>query len=92
MNDDELRDLAERTQQIRDMAETGGWAMLCDRVLAEVSMHQKRILGGRLSEEEYRREAGFVEGAMSALQMPDRVLTEYLRVRERFEAEQEEAA
>lgn len=88
MNEDELRDLAERTQAIIEMAEGHAWALFKDRAQAEILAHQRRILSGRLSEEDYRREAGWVDGALAVLSLPTQLEHEYLGARERFEERQ----
>lgn len=93
MTEDELRDLAERTQQISEMAESHAWELFKDRAQVEIISHQKRILGGRLSEESYRREAGWIDGALAVLSLPTQINQEYLRIRAQLEedtAEEEE--
>lgn len=70
MNDQEYADLAERTQQLHELTETPGWAMFLDRAGAEIGKHQRIILGGHLTEEEYRRETGWVQGATVILDLP----------------------
>lgn len=85
MTEDELRDLAERTQEIHRITETLGWELFTDRVKAEVAHHQQRILGGRLDLDDYHREAGWVQGALAVLGMPEQAMKELLGARERFD-------
>ena len=70
------------------MAETHAWELFKDRAQVEILAHQKRILSGRLSEESYRREAGWVDGALAILSLPTQINQEYLRVRAQLEEEQ----
>jgi hypothetical protein len=70
---------------ISEMAETRAWELFKDRAQVEIISHQKRILAGRLSEEQYRREAGWVDGALAILSLPTQINAEYMRERERFE-------
>jgi hypothetical protein len=67
------------------MAEGRAWELLKDRAQAEIIAHRRRILSGRLSEESYRREAGWVDGALAILSLPTQINAEYLRERERFD-------
>lgn len=87
MTEDDLRDLSERTQQIQQLTETIGWALYFDRAKAEITQHQNRILGGRLDESDYHREAGFVQGALAMLNLPQQSVDEYQRARQHFEEE-----
>lgn len=90
MEETDLRDLAERTQEIHRLTEVLGWELFRDRAHAEIAKHQRSILSGRLSEADYRREAGWVEGALAILGLPEQTMKEFLARREAFDAEHEE--
>lgn len=87
MNEDELRDLAERTQEIHRITEVLGWELFVDRAKHEIAKHQQLILSGRLEQDEYHREAGWLQGALAMIGLPEQALKEYLSKREAFEAE-----
>jgi hypothetical protein len=89
VNEDELRDLAERTQQIHDLVSTIGWGMFVDRAHAEITKKQKAILGGNLSADDYRRDTGWVAGALAMLALPAVTAQEYQRQRQAYEEQKQ---
>lgn len=80
MNDQEFADLAERTHQLKTLTGQTGWPMYLDRAHAEIAKHQRLILGGNLTEPEYRRETGWVQGALLILELPDQAQEELEQV------------
>jgi hypothetical protein len=89
VTEDELRDLGERTQTIMQMVEQIGWDLFVDRAKAEIQKHELRILGGRLEPAEYQREAGWVQGALFILGLPQEAWNQYLAARARFDEERQ---
>jgi hypothetical protein len=92
VTDDELRDLAERTHQLVQLAKSPGWALFVDRASIEIARHQRLILGGRLDEAAYRRETGWLEGAQALLAVPEKAQSEYAAALLRAEEEAEQRA
>jgi hypothetical protein len=91
MNDAELRELVERAYQIRELQQTEGWILLKDYVASQVQHKNRWLLNGHArSLEEYRAEAGWVQGAMFVLEAADRLDEQVAAARER--AEEEKAA
>jgi hypothetical protein len=89
VTEDEIRDLGERVQQIAELTETIGWALFFDRAKVEITQHQNRILGGRLEEADYHREAGWVQGALAIIGLPQQTITEFQRARTRYDEEKQ---
>lgn len=85
MEEGELRDLIERTHQIRDMTSHPGWAFLQDYLVALTTKHQRRILSGYCRDiESYRAETGYVKGLQAALEAPDKLQDRIARLQERL--------
>lgn len=92
MNDDELRDLQERAHQIRELQAMPQWAMLHDYVSAMVNAKNRSLLNGNAKTiEEYRADAGWINGALFVLNAADR-LDEQLKDSTNRIIEQREAA
>lgn len=89
MTDDEFRELVERAHQIREVTRHEGWTYLTDRAAINIGARQQQLLQARFeSMEEYKRTAGWVEGALWVLQLADTVQGEVERERgERRERE-----
>src|SRR5262245_39561628 len=88
MNDNELRDLVERAFQIRELQGTQGWALLKDYVASAVNAKNRWLLNGNAKTiEEYRAEAGWVQGAMFVLEASERLDTQIGEARERMAEE-----
>ena len=96
MDDDEFRDLQERSALIEEISRHPGWDMLVDRAHVTLASMQQSIINGRLNRSDYKNRCGFVEGAFFVLHLPDKVrkeLEEELAFREEIKrAEEEEAA
>lgn len=70
--DDALRDLLEREQQILAMQATEGWTLWRDWIAAIAVAYQDRLLKGRHKDLlDYRYDAGVVEGIRIALGASD---------------------
>ena len=71
MNDDEFRDLIERTHAIQELTRTPGWQYLVDRAHASIAPRQKAVLDGNPKNmEDYRRATGWIDGALAVLDIP----------------------
>lgn len=92
MTEEELRDLAERTQQIGELANSIGWDLFVDRAHAEITKKQKAILSGNMDAEQYRRDTGWVAGALAMLSLPTQAREEYARARQQYEEARQAAA
>ena len=72
--DEEVRELVERVYQIRELQKTEGWALLRDYVGAQIQAKNRHLLNGHAkSLEDYRAEAGWIQGAMFVLEAADRL-------------------
>lgn len=97
MDDNEFRDLQERSALIAEMAAHPGWTMLVDRAHATLAAKQQRILNGQLGDyTEYQKQCAYVDGALDVLHLPNRVakeLEEEMAFRDEIrKAEEEEEA
>jgi hypothetical protein len=93
LTDEEFSAYAEQVQQILTMAESSAWEMFLDRCAVVISSKQQHILSGGLDVDEYRRESGFLNGALTILRIPDLVKQEFdreLLARQAEKAEQAE--
>jgi hypothetical protein len=80
VTEDELRDLVERAFEIEQMQESAGWLYLRDYVSAQIQAKNRFLLNGHAKTlEEYRSEAGWIQGAMFVLEAQER-LQETVRV------------
>lgn len=80
MTDEEFRDLAERTQAIGDWWDMPAAALYVDRLSAEVGKHNRRILGGDLTPEQYQKECGVIQGLQVAAGLVEQARREFERV------------
>lgn len=72
MNPNELRELQERAHQIRQLQQTSGWELLADYVKAQADAKLRRLIAGRAKTvEEYRGDAGWIQGATFVLNAAD---------------------
>jgi len=97
MDDQEFRDLQERSALIEQMSEHPGWAMLIDRAHYTIGAKQQQILKGDIPDyTAYQKAVAYVEGARDVLLLPDKVareLEEEMAFRDEIrKAEEEEAA
>jgi hypothetical protein len=80
MDDDEFRELQERSQLILDLVEHPGWSLLVDR--ANVGLWAKQnllISGGAKDFEHYKTSLAWMEGAQYVLGVPS-LINEELKV------------
>ena len=90
--DDELRDLVERAYQIRELQQSEGWLLLKDYVATQVNAKNRHLLNGHArSLEDYRAEAGWIQGAMFVLEAADRLDQQLAEMRARVDAQKEAA-
>jgi len=87
VTEDELRDLQERALQIRELVRQPGWAILTDYVVAQIDAKNRRILAGRLHPDDYRVEAGWVQGATFVLGASDQLDRQVEQARRRLAEE-----
>lgn len=73
MTEDDFRDLLERNQLVQELTEHAGWPLFIDRAVHTIAEKQKRVLSGRITEEEYRADTGWLEGAQYVLTVPERL-------------------
>jgi hypothetical protein len=86
--DDELRDLVERAYQIRELQQSDGWALLRDYVATQVNAKNRHLLNGHARTiEDYRAEAGWIQGAMFVLEAADRLDEQLAAMRARVDEE-----
>ncbi len=78
--EDVLRDYAEYTAALDEMQAAKGWQVLVDRMRLETEPHRSRVLGGNLTQEEYRYECGWLAGALAVVNAADRIRKEYVRL------------
>jgi hypothetical protein len=74
------------------MAQTLGWDLFFDRAKAEIESHQRSIMAGNLSAEDYRKESGWIQGALAVLNLPNKMRDDFQRKHAQYEEEQREAA
>ena len=59
------------------MTKDTGWELLKDRAADDIGKHQRRILQANVTDlAEYKKLAGWVEGAMFVLTLPERMQKE----------------
>jgi len=93
MDDNEFRDLQERSALIEEISRQPGWDMLVDRAHATLASVQQSILNGKLDPDDYKSRCGFVEGAFFVLHLPAKVRDELeneLELRQEREQAEEE--
>ena len=67
MNEEEVRELAENVQLLRDLSREPGWSVYQDYLISLQGTHTRTILGGSLDTiERYRYEIGFLAGLQAA--------------------------
>jgi len=77
MTDEELRELEERVQAIKDLITTNGWVYATDRVRAQIFVKQRQLLLGKAKDfEEYREWVSYTDGLSFLLNLPDAVQAE----------------
>ena len=87
MTEDELRELIERAHQIRELTKTPEWELLRDYIATVVSKKNRALLNGNAKTiEEYRGEAGWIQGAMFVLEAADQLDLQVERAREQIQA------
>lgn len=75
--EDRLRDYAEAWGNLKELDGHAGWETYLDRLRYEYQQRQNRISAGRLSQEDYLRECGILEGMNLAAGVIERVKAEY---------------
>jgi hypothetical protein len=82
VTDDELRDLIERAYEITEMQQETGWVYLRDYVTAQIQAKNRHLLNGHAKTiEEYRAEAGWIQGAMFVLEAAQQLNEQVERAR-----------
>src|SRR4029077_13948815 len=80
LNDEDFRDVAERTSLIREMTEHPGWAMLLDRASVSLGSRQKALYQGQIENmEDYLKQTSWLEGASFIIGLPAVVQNELNR-------------
>lgn len=64
---DQLRELQERAFQLEELRKHPGWAVLEEYVGQVSAVHQRRVLTGCKTFDEYQYEVGFIRGAELAI-------------------------
>jgi hypothetical protein len=85
LTEDELRDLVERTHQVRTLTESSEWPYFEDRVKVIARSFSDRILAGHMDEAEYKFSCGVLEGVRLVLGIPERIADEAKRAQEDYE-------
>ena len=87
MTDEEFSALAERVDTLTTWAAQHGWTLFTDRALVEIDKHNRRILRGDLTPDEYQRACGVIQGMQTLLTLPEQVTRDFQHVlQERAEA------
>lgn len=69
---DDLRDLVERAHQLGELAKQPAWTLYADYVASIVAPKQRALLAGTVDDMlRYKYEAGFIQGALAALNAPE---------------------
>jgi hypothetical protein len=75
VNDAELRALVERNAQVQELTKHPGWELYCDFVRHRLAIEQGLLIRGNFdSLEDYKKKAGWVAGAIYALEAPDALM------------------
>jgi len=93
VDDNEFRELQERSQLILDMTKHPGWQLLTDRANVGLWAKQNLLVGGGAKDfEHYKTTIAWMEGAQYVLSVPT-LIEQELEIERlaRYEREQEEA-
>lgn len=91
MNENELRDLQERTHRIRELQRDPAWELLHDYCSTIINAKNRNLLNGNAKTiEDYRADAGWISGAMFVLKAADH-LEQQLETQMQLKAELEAA-
>jgi hypothetical protein len=83
VNEDQIRDLLERADQIRSLTQHPAWALLTDFVHSQLEAKQRALLGGMHDDLlRYKFDSGWVQGAMAVLHAPDRLDEQIQRIQQ----------
>lgn len=74
LSDDDLELLQQQAVSARETADTPGWAVICDRIKAQVAPRQERMIAGRSKDwEQYQDDANWLRCALWVLGLPDEI-------------------
>ena len=76
MTDDERRELIERSHQLKELSKHPGWEVLVDLVYfgpGGSSTHQRKVISGSPSWEEYQKDIGFIRGVHFVIEAHERL-------------------
>lgn len=83
LDEQNLRDLIERSHQIHLLTQHPGWVYFRDYLVALTGSAQNMILSGSCKTyEDYRAKTGYVSGVRAALEAPDRLIERVRRLQE----------
>lgn len=87
MTENEFRELIERQHLLHELSLHEGWGIYVDYVIDRMAKKQRALVGGRLdSMEDYKFEAGWMEGAQYALDAEKNVEAMVVQARATLEA------
>lgn len=83
---DQLRDYVERVHLLEQLTQHPGWPVLRDVVIAKTGARQNRLIRGQVEDfAHYKQMAGWVEGALAALDVPQTQLQQLAAARARLD-------
>jgi hypothetical protein len=68
--DTEFEALLERAQQVEEMSATPAFTHLRDYLLSRAQTEEHKVIGGRMTHEEYLRRTGIIAGLLMAVDAP----------------------